>query len=344
MSNNPKVLIRDIAQALGLSSSTVSRALQDNKLISDATKKLIKEKAQQMNYRPNMMARNLKTGKTNTIAVLVPSINSNFFSSVIEGVEDEAYKRGYDVLICQNKDDKEREKRILSSLSMGKIDGLIASIALPDSDLNAYEEFSTYDIPMVFFDRASLNSSNSGSVKLNNYMGAFNAVEHLISQGNKKIFHLAGTSSITVWEERYRGWRDALLNSGIESSEHWLYRGKTSEKMGQLSVDSIIEFGDIPDAIFCANDYTALGVISQLKAHGIKVPEDISVFGFSNEPIVEISKPTISSVSQSSFRMGSLASNMLLNNLIDGNSMDTILIDPIIKIRESSLYTRTISK
>ena len=180
-----KTSIYDIAKALGISASTVSRALQNHTSISDSRKEIIREKAKALNYRPNLVAVNLKTGKTHTIGVLVPNINRFFFSSVIEGIEDEAYRRNYDVLICQSKDNKDREEKILSNLSQGKVDGIIASVAYPDNNLSMYEELVDMEIPLVFFDRASVDAPQVGSVRVDDYKGGYSAVKHLLLQGNK---------------------------------------------------------------------------------------------------------------------------------------------------------------
>ncbi len=339
-----KTSIYDIAKALGISASTVSRALQNHTSISDSRKELIREKAKELNYRPNLVAVNLKTGKTRTIGVLVPNINRFFFSSVIEGVEDEAYRRNYDVLICQSKDNKDREEKILSNLSQGKVDGIIASVAYPDNNLSMYEELVDMEIPLVFFDRASVDAIQVGSVRVDDYKGGYSAVKHLLLQGNKKIFHFSGPLEVTVWRNRYRGWRDALEDEGIEIQDHWLQTESTDKESGRKMMRAILERGDLPDAIFCAGDYAALGVIQELRENGLRVPEDIAIVGFANEPIDEMVRPTISSICQSSFRMGSLAAKMLFDNLETKEAMVNITIAPELKVRESSLFDRRVKK
>ncbi|MGL5683774.1 MAG: LacI family DNA-binding transcriptional regulator [Marinifilaceae bacterium] len=335
-----KTSIYDIAKALNISASTVSRALQDHPSISVERKVMIRAKAKELNYRPNLVAVNLKTGRTNTIAVIVPNINRNFFASVIEGVEEEAYNRNFDVLICQTKDIKNRETHILSSLGLGKVDGIVASVALPDSDLAAYEEWVSMQMPLVFFDRSSLDSPMVGSVKLDDYKGAYNAVKHLLLQGNKRIFHFAGPQETSIWRNRFRGYRDAMEDAGIKIEEDWIYVGQTDKESGIEMTKEMLAKTRIPDAIFCAGDYAALGAILELKSRGYEVPEQISIVGFADEPMDEYVNPTITSVNQSPYRMGHLAAKMLLDNIEHNEQMLNIVIDPELKIRESSLYDK----
>lgn len=335
-----KTSIYDIAKELGISASTVSRALANHKSISQARKEEIRAKAKEMNYRPNLVAVNLKSGKTNTIGVVVPYINRNFFSAVIEGIEEEAYRRNYDVIICQHRDDKKREAKLLRSLFQGKVDGIIASVAIPDNDVKAYKHTQELNLPVVFFDRASLDSSLAGSVRIDDYKGGYIATKHLIEQGCRRIFHFSGPLEVSIWKNRYRGWRDALRDSGITPQDNWLYSAMTTIENGNDFAQRIIQSADIPDAIFCAGDYAALGVIQTLKEHSCKVPDDVAVVGFANEPLTEFVSPSVSSVCQSSVKMGALSAKTLLDNLENGVAMENIVILPELIIRESSIKNK----
>ncbi len=184
------ISIYDIARSLNVSASTVSRALQDHPRISSEVRKMVQKKAREMNYKPNRMAVNLKLGKSSTIGVVVPNINRNFFSSVIDGIEEEASRKGYDVLICQSQESYEKEKKIISSLAQGRVDGVIASIASGTYNYDHLNSLEEDGIPLVLFDRVA-DEVHAGKVTIDDYRGAYMVVEHLLQQGRKRIFHCA---------------------------------------------------------------------------------------------------------------------------------------------------------
>lgn len=329
------ISIYDIARSLNVSASTVSRALQDHPRISAEVRKLVQRKAREMNYKPNRMAVNLKLGKSNTIGVIVPNINRNFFSSVIDGIEEEAYREGYDVLICQSQESYEKEKKIVSSLAQGRVDGVIASIASGTHDFSHYNVLEGDGIPLVLFDRVS-DEVKAGKVTVDDYRGAYMVVEHLLGQGKKRIFHFAGLQHVSVWKNRCEGYRDAMIAHGVVPGEDWIFEGETSQEEGRMAARRIMQLEEKPDAVFCTSDFVALGMMLELLKSGVRVPEDIAICGFANEPIDVLVTPSLSSVDQFSKRMGQSAARMLLERINGGEPAD-IVVEPELIIRDSTV-------
>ncbi|MDE5944292.1 MAG: LacI family transcriptional regulator [Rikenella sp.] len=338
--------IYDIAQRLGVSVSSVSRALSDHPSISAALKERIRQVAEELHYAPNSVAVNLKTGRRNTIGVVVPSINRSFFSSAIEGIEDRAYKQGCDVLIYQSKDSAEREERIVHSLA-GKVDGVIASVAADATDHGYYNRLSAAGVPVVLFDRTD-EKVEAGTVIVDDYQGAAMAVKHLLGQGLRRIFHFAGPQQVNVWRDRMRGYLDTMREAGAILSEAAVFEGEnTSEEEGRRFARTLLaareQAGDgaLPEAIFFAGDFAALGAMLELQRAGIRIPEDVAVVGFANEPFCQLLATPLSSVDQFSYKMGYMAGKMMFDRL-RGEPQVGIVIAPELMIRESSLKTKTL--
>ncbi len=334
-----KVSIYDIAKALNTSGATVSRALHDHSSISIEMKEMVRKVAKEMNYRPNTVAINLKRGKCNTIGVVVPNIHRNFFSSAIDGIEEEAYKIGYDVLICQSRESYEREKKILNSLSRGKVDGVIASIASGTSEYSHYTALEDCGIPLVLFDRMS-DRVNAGSVTIDDFRGAYHVVEHLFEQGRRRIFHYAGFQHVSVWYNRYRGYMQAMQSHGIEPGEDWVFIGDTSEQAGVMMARQVLKMKQRPDAIFCTSDFVALGCMLELIRNGVRVPDEIAVCGFADEPMDALISPSLTSVNQFSKKMGQQAARMLIDRL-NGEPAVNIMLEPELIIRDSTLAKKS---
>lgn len=331
--------IYDIAQRLGVSVSSVSRALSDHPSISAALKERIRQVAEELHYTPNSVAVNLKTGRRNTIGVVVPGINRSFFSSAIEGIEDKAYKQGYDVLIYQSKDSAEREERIVHSLA-GKVDGVIASVAADATDHSYYNDLSASGVPVVLFDRTA-TGVDAGTVIVDDYQGAALAVKHLIRQGFTRIYHCAGPQHVNVWGNRLRGYLDTMQEAGITLSEEYIFEGvNTSEDEGRRFAKTVLaayESGrPLPEAVFFAGDFAALGAMLEFRKAGIDIPEQIAIVGFANEPFCQLLSTPLSSVDQFSYKMGYMAGKMMFDRL-KGEPQVGVVIAPELIIRKSSL-------
>ncbi|GAB1454637.1 LacI family DNA-binding transcriptional regulator [Draconibacterium sp.] len=338
MANQAETTIHDIAKKLNLSASTVSRALNNNPVISEATRNLVKRIAGEMGYRPNTLAANLRTKRTNTIGMIVPLINRHFFSSVISGVEDVAYNLGFTVTISQSNDKFDKESRIAQTMFANRVDGLILSIGMETNTLDHLKLFSERNIPLVFFDRV-VDEINAHKIVVDDYGGAYRATKHLISQGAKNIAHIGGPLHLKIYEYRQKGYCDALKEAGLEVIESLIINNSLSREEGTLSIQKLLRNEIKPDAIFCANDTTALSVIIYLKDFGIKVPEDIAIVGFSNEPFSEVVTPSISTVKQPGFMIGQKAAQLLIQQILHNNTApnyETIVMPTELIIRNSS--------
>ena len=338
MAQKPEITIHDIAKKLNISASTVSRALKDNPLISEATRQKIKKTAIEMGYRPNVMAANLRTRRTNTIGVIVPLINRHFFSSVISGIEDVAYKQGFAVTISQSNDNLEKESTIAHTLFSNRVDGLILSIGMETQSYEHLKLFSERNIPLVFFDRI-VEEIPAHKIVVDDFGGAYRATQHLIEQGRKKVAHIGGPLNLQIYEKREAGYRQAISDAGLQINENQILHNSLTREDGMNAIKKILESKEIPDAIFCANDTTALSAIIYLNEKGIKVPDDIAIVGFSNEPFSELVTPSISTIKQPGFEMGQKAAELLIKQISSKTkpkNYETIMMETELIIRNSS--------
>ncbi len=339
MSNQIDTTIHDIARKLNLSASTVSRALKDNPVISEPTRILVKRIAAEMGYRPNILAANLRTKRTNTIGVIVPLINRHFFSSVISGIEDVAYSRGFAVTISQSNDNYEKECKIAHTLFSNRVDGVILSIGMQTNNIEHLKLFSEKNIPIVFFDRV-VDEIEAHKIVVDDYGGGYRATQHLISQGAKNIAHIGGPLHLRIYEFRQNGYLDAIKEAGLKVDESLIVNNTLSREEGTLAIRKLMQNKNKPDAVFCANDTTALSVIIYLREIGIKVPEDMVIIGFSNEPFSEVVTPSISTVKQPGFLMGQKAAQLIIQQILRDNDnpvYKTIVMPTELIIRDSSV-------
>jgi LacI family transcriptional regulator len=339
MDKQPETTIHDIAKALNISASTVSRALNDNPLISEATRLKIKTAAREMGYRPNILAANFRSKRTNTIGVIVPLINRHFFSSVISGIEEVADQQGFAVTISQSNDDFEKESRIAHSLFSNRVDGLILSIAMGTTSFEHLKLFSERKIPLVFFDRV-VDEIEAHKIVVDDFGGGYQATQHLISQGRKRIAMIGGPLNLRIYQNRQNGYLKALADAGLPTDENMIIHNSLTRADGTRAVKNLLNEGNRPDAIFCANDTTALSSIIYLREKGIKVPDEIAIVGFSNEPFSEVVTPSISTIKQPGFEMGQKAAELIIQQINNKNNpagFETISMTTELIVRESSV-------
>jgi LacI family transcriptional regulator len=336
MNKNSEPTIHDIARELQISASTVSRALNDNPRISLKTKEKIKALAHSLGYRPNTLASNLRNKKSNTIGIVVPLINRHFFSSVISGVEDIAYKAGFTVVISQSNDLTQKEIDIVQSMFASRVDGLIISIAMQTSTFDHLKLFRKKHIPLVFFDRA-VSEIETDKIVVDDFAGGFWVTQHLIDQGYKRIGHLAGPQNLTTYFDRKNGYIDALHKNGIPFDESLVHINKLTSDDGIIAAKQLMNLPNPPDALFCGNDTTALSVMIYLRDLGIRIPEDIGIVGFSNEPFSRVVSPSISTIAQPGFEMGQKAAELIIRKIENKErTYQTITLPTELIIRESS--------
>jgi len=308
------VTIKDIAKALGLSTSTVSRALRDSYEISPETKKLVLEYAQKINYHPNPIALSLKERRSRSIGVIVCEIANSFFSQAINGIESIAYNNGYTVIIAQSMESFDRELLNLQYLTSRSIDGLIVSVSTETKDFKYFQDLHERGMPIVFFDRI-VSEINTHKVIVDNYKGAYDATLHLINCGYKRIATLSNAPGLSIAKERLAGYKAALTDNGIAIDESLIkYCGHGGMILQEVeeAVTQLLQLEHRPDAIFASADKLTTGCLRILKAQGIAVPDEIGLIGFSNSELTELIDPPLSVITQPAFEMGELSTQLLL--------------------------------
>jgi LacI family transcriptional regulator len=309
--------IKDIAKALGLSTSTVSRALNGSYEIGADTKKLVLEYAEKINYRPNPIALSLKEQKSHSIGVVVCEVANNFFSQAINGIESIAYNRGYHVIITQTHESFAREEANIRHLLSRHVDGLLVSLSSETTDTSQLKYLQEKGFPIVFFDRVATDIETH-KVTANNFQGSFDAVELLINQGFTRIAHLNNSTNLLIARERLRGYKDALAKHNIPYNpqyvKHCDHGGMILAEVEQ-AVKELITMKDRPDAFFTASDRLTTSSIAVLKKSGLKVPDDIALIGFTNSDVAELFDPPLTVVRQPAFQIGQTATVVLIQSI-----------------------------
>lgn len=332
------VTIKDIARALNLSTSTVSRALRGSYEINPETKRLVMEYAERMNYRPNPIALSLKENRSRVIGVIVPQIANDFFSQAINGIEAIAYNRGYHVIIAQSHESFEREVVTVQQSVARKVDGLLISLSSETNDVSHLQELRQKNFPIVLFDRVS-DELDTVKIVSDNYGGAFAATEHLIRSGRRRIAHVTIPPYMSITQERLAGYRAALEQNGLPYDESLIrYVGFGQHEIDPI-VDDLLEQSPPPDAFFAASDRLALGCLATLQARRIVIPEQISIVGFTNIGVAHLLSPPMSTVVQPAKEIGQTAAERLIE-LIERKQkaapVDTVRIPTQLIARQSS--------
>lgn len=342
------ITIKDIAKALGLSTSTVSRALRDSYEISPETKKLVMEYAEKHNYHPNPIALSLKERRSRSIGVIVSEIANSFFSQIINGIESIAYNNGYNVIIAQSRESFERELMNLQFLTSRSVDGLIISVSTETKDFSYLKDLHERGLPIVFFDRI-VDDITTHKVIVNNYQGAYDATTHLINSGYKSIAAISNSEQLSITKERLSGYKNALKENNIEIDESLItfcqHGGMILEEVEE-AVNSLLTSGVYPDAIFAMGDKLTTGCLRILKSRSINVPEHIGLIGFSNTDLTELLDPPLSIIRQPAFEMGEMATTLLLQ-LIESKrpvkDFETKILNPEVIIRSSTKKVKKIA-
>jgi LacI family transcriptional regulator len=333
-----KTTIIDIARELNTTPATVSRALSNHPGISEKTKQTVQLTASKLNYKRNRIASSLRSGKTHVIGVIIPSAEINFFGSVVHGIESVANSNGYNVLLFQSNESREFEEKGLETFLTARVDGILVSLAKDTIDYSHFIEIKNRGIPLVFFDR-STDDLGVDSVVIDDYKGAFAATEHLIRQGYTRIAHISGPQHLKNFYDRMKGYMGALQANKIKMDPDLIYPGNISIESGKTGADYFLSLSNTPDAIFAAEDFTALGAISKLKEKGINIPTQMGVIGFANELFGEYITPSLSTVDQQTIRMGKSALNLLVDIMEkkEKHVQQKIMLDPLLIVRQSSL-------
>ena len=333
-----EITIYDIAKALNISPSTVSRGLKNHPHIRKETKKSIIAKAREMGYQQNKFASNLRQKHTNTIGVVVPKLDSYFMATVISGIEKITAQNGYGLIISQSQESWKKEISCISTLFNSRVDGLLVSLAFDTKNLEHFNILLNKDIPVVFFDRVT-DCNGCISVVIDNYKAGYEATSHLIEQGCKRIVHIGGNLLRNVYSERFRGYKQALTDNKIEFEQNLVV---ICDMSGQASTDAakkILKMLPRPDGIFTSNDTTAVATMVELERAGVIIPDEIAVVGFNNDPISQVIRPNLTTVDYPARQIGEIAATSLINKLKNSESANfsTIILKHDLICRQSSL-------
>ncbi len=332
------VTIKDIAKALGYSTSTVSRALSGSFEVSGKTREIVKKKAEEMNYHPNVLARNLSSRHSGVIGVIVPEFETGFFPRVILGIQDELSKAGYRILITQSGESAVKEKENLDLLLENMVEGVIASVTKEGGNEEAFQNIIQSGIPVVFFNRV-YNLPRASKVIVDDRALAYDSVRHLFESGYERIFHLAGPVTMQVSKNRIEGYNDALRDFGCEDMSEVHSVDGISMSNGYALMSSMLDGGGpLPDAVFCFNDNIAVGAMKAIKERGRRIPEDIAVVGFSETEISTIVEPHLTTTVQPRYQMGVEAAKIMVEQIVTkGRSLPSnLVLKASLNIRESS--------
>ena len=330
------ITIKDIARALNLSTSTVSRALRGSYEISPETKRLVTEYAERMNYRPNPIALSLKENRSRVIGVVVPQIANHFFSQAINGIEAVAYNRGYHVIILQSHESYQREIATVQQAVGRKVDGLLISLSSQTDDVSHLTELRQQGFPMVQFDRVS-DKLDAPRVVADNFRGAFEATEHLILRGRRRIAHVTIPPFMSIAQERLAGYRAALEAHGLPFDEALVRYVGFGDSEVETIVTDLLRLS--PDAFFTASDRLAASCLATLRQQGVAIPEQTALVGFTNLAVADLLNPSMTTVMQPALEIGQAAAERLLTMIDKKTALapaDTLRIATRLIARDST--------
>ncbi|EAR00903.1 LacI family DNA-binding transcriptional regulator [Maribacter sp. HTCC2170] len=333
-----KVTIYDLAEELQVSPGTVSRSLNNHPAISNKTKQRVISKASELGYKVNKFAVNLSKQKSNAIGVIVPRLNSYFMSTVLAGMEKVANEAGYNLIISQSLESMEKERLNTKTLYDSGVDGLLVSLARDTTGYDHFSPFSQSELPLIFFDRVH-EMPNSSTIVIDNISAGFEATEHLITQGCKHILHISGNLNRSVYADRFEGFRNALLAHGLGFKEEQLLEINLDSKKVEDVLAHIKSTQKPIDGVFVASDTFAAHCIKGLQKEKYRIPEDIKVIGFNNDPISELVTPTLSTIDYPGYEMGVLAGQSIISHLngnINLQSANSISLRHRLIVREST--------
>ncbi|HEY3405488.1 MAG TPA: LacI family DNA-binding transcriptional regulator [Ohtaekwangia sp.] len=338
MSSHKEITIYDIARALEISPATVSRGLKDHPGIRKDTKKRILEAARTMGYQHNTFASSLRVKKTHTIGVVIPRLNSYFMSAVIAGMEKVANDRGYMLIISQSQEAFKKEVAVLNTMFNSRVDGLLISLAYDTENIEHFNHILKKDIPVIFFDRVA-DHTKCTSIIIDNVKAGFDATMHLLDQDCSRIVYIGGNLNRNVYADRLKGYRQALTERGIAYDPERVIINNLSDQAAGEAAQQILKMTPLPDGIFAANDTSAVACIRELKQAGIKVPEQIAVVGFNNDPISRVIEPNLSTIHYPGHEMGEIAATTLINTLnnLPSANLNTLVLRHNLIIRQSSI-------
>ncbi len=327
MRKKTAVRIKDIAQMLNISVATVSRALRDTYDINPETRKKVLDLVSQLNYKPNVHASALASGNSKNIAVVIPFITNYYFSTVISGIQETAYENGFNLILLVTNDSAEREQNMVEDLAVTSLDGLLVSISSNSVMSDHFQSLIDEGVPVVFFDRVP-KEIDSTKVLQDDFQGAFQATEHLIERGYKKIAHIAGNEHLIFTQNRLQGYIEALKKYSMPVREDWIIYSGFSQQCGEDDMEKLLAFTDRPDAVFAVNDRKAVGAIVAAKRNHLHVGKDIGIIGFTNDPMASIVDPSLSTIEEPAFDIGKQSCDLLIKHIRNKKMLPRQIILP----------------
>jgi DNA-binding LacI/PurR family transcriptional regulator len=334
--SKPAITIRDIARKLGVSKSTVSRALNHQYDVNPETARRVRELAAKMDYEPNLLAQHLKQQRTKTIGVIIPETVNRFFAKAVGGIQEVATQAGYNVIICQSNETLATERNNLQTLMANKVDGLLISVSRETDRYDHLQHAIDKEVPIVFFDRI-VEELKASQVYSDNYNISLEGTEHLIEQGCKRIAYVAGRQNLYNSRNRFNGYLAALKKHDMTVLDSLIVHAEFTSGDVADYTHRLLNLTERPDGIFAINDMAAIEMIHIIKKMGLSVPSDIAILGFNNETIGNFIEPSLSSIAHPAFAMGTEAAGLLLKHI---NQTEIIPEKKLVKsqliIREST--------
>ena len=337
MKNTP-VTIKDIARALNISISTVSRALRGMPEIHPDTRNAVVKLAEELDYQPNQLAKNLVKSRTKTIGVIVPNLSYYFFSAMLNSIEEAALQAGYSVLVCQTNESYLREITNIQNLMRSQVEGFIISLSRDTDTYEHVDRLARKNFPLVLFDRYA-ESIDASKVIVDNQAAAFRATEHLIENGCRRIGFLAGPAQLPLSNQRVNGYRAAIAKHGLPNGDHYVFHCDYTQENTIIQTLAMMSLPQPPDGVVVISDRVAYPAMYAIKQKGLRIPDDVAVVSFNNEPVSAFFSPALSSINQPIQEMGVEAVRLLLKQ-IDATD-DTVLRET--KVMETQLIIRASS-
>lgn len=334
------VRLKDIAEHLNISVSTVSRVVNNKDRVDQETRKKVLKALEDFQYQPNEIARSLKSKTSKAIGTIVPDISNTFFSDVIKGVESIARQHGYYIILCNSNEDKDIEEEYTSFLLQKQISGLV--IATSGGNAEFYKQYKRAGIPVVFIDNFPKIEANYDYVVIDNMKASYELTNHLIKLGHHKIALINGSLGESTAKERLKGWEKALIDYNIPVREKWIGSGSFKQESGYRIMQGFLKQAEIPTAVFAANNFLAYGAMHAILEAGLKIPDDIAVVCFDAVDFTGLVKPQITSIIQPAEEIGRIAGEIIMGKIQNKNARlyEKVVLEPQLVIKESCGYSK----
>lgn len=336
MKNQKHTSLKDIAQVLGVSIPTISRALKDSPEISRELCAKAKELAKDMNYRPNPFALSLRKNAPRIIGVVVPDIVTHFFASILNGIENMAVRNGYFVIITTSHESYENEKRNIENLVNMRVEGIIACLSQETTDYSHFTTLKDINMPLILFDRVCLIDQFSSVVADGEYSAQI-ATQHLLDNGSKRVAFIGGANHLDIVKKRKHGYLEALRSNHIPIEKELVVCRKIDYEEGKIATETLLSLPNPPDAILAMNDTLAFAAIEVIKSHGLRIPDDIAIMGYTDEQHANYIEPKLSAISHQTYKMGETACQLLIEQTKGNKAIKQVVIPTQLQVRESSI-------